>query len=132
MRYVILLPTVMAVLLPSLAPGQMMPRRRGPVAATANSGPYNGPAVTFHGTLKAITKKELVVDLDKTEPTEDQQSLTFRLSRKTKFLKNDQEIKPADLAVGAHLTIDATRDGDQKMSALNVMTGAPAAKPGGN
>ncbi len=79
-----------------------------------------------------LTKKELIVDLDKAGPTEDQQTLTFRLSKKTKFLKDDKEIKPADLAVGMHITVDATRDGDQKLSALNVMAPTPAAKAGAN
>ena len=103
-------------------------RRRGPVAATANSGPYNGPAVTFQGTLKALTKKEMVVDLDTKEPTDERQTLTFRLSKKTKFLKEDKEIKAADIAAGTHLSIEATRDGDQKLSALNVVAGVSAAR----
>lgn len=132
MRYVILFPALLALLLPGLSPAQYASRRRGPASATANSGPYNGPAVTFHGTVKALTKKELVVDLDKKEPTEDQQSLTFRLSKKTKFLQNDQEIKPTGIAVGAHITVDATREGDLKLAALNVIAGPPAAKPGAN
>ena len=123
MRYV-LLPVLLTLLLPGPAPAQYGARRRGPVSATATSGPYSGPAVTFHGTLKALTKKELIVDLD-AEPGQEQQSLTFRFSKKTKFLKDDKDIKPTDLAVGTHIAVDATRDGDQKLSALNVTTAPP-------
>jgi hypothetical protein len=70
------------------------------------------------------------VDLDPTDPSADRQSLTFRVSRKTKFLKGDQPIQPSDIEVGAHISLDATRDGDLKLSALNVVV-APPAKPGG-
>jgi hypothetical protein len=132
MRYPTLVTALLALLLPGISAAQYGYGRRGPSAATANSGPYTGPAVTFHGTVKVLTKKELIVDLDKAGPTEDQQTLTFRVSRKTKFLKDDKEIKPADFAVGMHITVDATRDGDQKLSALNVMAPDAAAKAGAN
>jgi len=66
---------------------------------------------------------------DQTDEQNGDQTLTFRVSRKTKFLKNDLEIKPADIPVGTHLTLDATRDGDLKLSALNVMVAPPPAKP---
>lgn len=96
-------------------------RRRSSVA-TATAGPYGGPAVTFNGTVKSMSKKEITIDLDAEE-----ESLTLRRSGKTKFFKNDQEIKADDITVGTHVTLDATRDGDQKLSALKVMV-APAAK----
>ena len=119
MRNVAVLPLLLLLLLPGLSWSQY--RRRGTGAATANPGPYKGPAVTFHGTLKALTRKELIMDLDLTESSEDRQTLTFRLSGKTKFFKNDREIKSADVAPGTHIALDATRGGDQKLSALNVM-----------
>jgi len=128
MRYIATLLVLLALLLPARLPAQYS-RRRGPVSATANSGPYGGPAVTFNGTVKALTKKELTVDLDRTDPGAERRSLTFRLSKKTKFLKDDQPIKPSDIEVGTHISLDATRDGDLKLSALNVMV-APPGKPG--
>lgn len=129
MRYIAMFPVLLALLLPARLPAQYS-RRRGPAAATANSGPYSGPAVTFNGTVKALTKKELTVDLDPTDPGAERQSLTFRLSKKTKFLKDDQPVKPSDIEVGTHIALDATRDGDLKLSALNVMV-APPGKPAG-
>jgi hypothetical protein len=127
MRHIAIFLVLLALLLPARLPAQYYPRR-GPVAATAHSGPYGGPAVTFNGTVKALTKKELVVDLDRPDPDAEQQSLTFRLSRKTKFLKGDQAIKLSDIEAGTHISLDATRDGDLKFSALNVMV-APPGKP---
>jgi len=128
MRHLAIFLVLLALLLPARLPGQYT-RRRGPVSATANAGPYGGPAVTFNGTVKALTKKELIVELDRPDPDAEQQSLTFRLSKKTRFLKDDQPVKPSDIEAGTHITLDATRDGDLKFSALNVMV-APQGKTG--
>ena len=95
--------------------------RRRTSVATATSGPYQGPAVTFQGTLKALSKKEIIIDLDGED-----QTLTLRRSGKTKFSQGDREIKPSDIQVGTHVTIDATREGDQKIAALHVMIAPPA------
>jgi hypothetical protein len=125
MRRFLLVSVLAALVLPVLSTAQVgYGRRRGPVAATATSGPYDGPAVTFQGTVKSLSKKELTIDVDAEE-----QSLTFRVIKKTKFLKDGKEIKLADIAEGTHVSIDATREGDQKLSALNVMV-APPAKAG--
>jgi len=131
MHYIAIFPLLLALLLPAQLPGQYSRRRS--TSATANSGPYGGPAVTFNGTVKVLTKKELTVDLDPADPDTERQTLTFRVSKKTKFVKADQPIKPSDVEVGAHISLDATRDGDLKFSALNVMvgpTGKPEAKTG--
>jgi hypothetical protein len=127
MRQTAILTMLLVVWLPARLPAQYSRRRLG--SATATSGPYNGPAVTFNGTVKTLTKKELTVDLDPADAGAEPQSLTFRLSKKTKFLKADQPIKPSDIEVGMHISLDATRDGDLKLSALNVIAGAPG-KPG--
>lgn len=129
MRHIAILTVLLALMLPARVPAQYS-RRRGPAAATATSGPYSGPAVTFNGTVKTLTKKELIVDLDPADAEAERQTLTFRLSKKTKFLKDDQPIKPTDIAAGTHISLDATREGDLKLSALNVIV-APLGKPGG-
>ncbi len=98
-------------------------RTRGP-NSTANPGLYGVPAVTFQGNLKELTKKELRIDVDS-----DGQSITFRISRKTHFLKDGKEIKPAGVALGTVVSVDATRDPDQKFSALNVVVSPPKSKP---
>ncbi|HWB95801.1 MAG TPA: hypothetical protein VG672_03840, partial [Bryobacteraceae bacterium] len=96
------------------APAQYYPRtRRGP-NSTLNAGAYGGPAVTLHGKLKQITNKEIVVE------SEEEQVIVLRRNRKTKFLKGDQEIKPADIPAGTQLSLDVTKDPEMKPLALNV------------
>ena len=71
-------------------------RLSAPVAhrtATATGGTYNGPAVTFHGTVKSLTKKEIIIDLDGAEP-DGEQTLTLRRSGKTKFFKDERRSRP--------------------------------------
>ena len=92
-------------------------RTRGPLT---NPGGYDGPAVTFRGNLKAISKKELRIDADS-----EQQSLTFRITRKTHFFKAGKEIKLSDVTVGTLVAVDAVRDPDQQFSALNVTVNPP-------
>jgi hypothetical protein len=127
MRYIAILTLLLGLFLPARLPAQYA--RRYPATATANAAPYNGPAVTFNGTVKTLTKKEVIVDLDRADPGADPQSLTFRISKKTKFLKDDQPIKLSDVEVGTHISLDATRDGDLKLSALNVRV-ASSGQPG--
>ena len=93
-------------------------RTRGPMSA--NPGSLNVPAVTFQGTLKALSKKELRIDVEGEE-----QSLTFRVSGKTRFTKDGKAIKPRDVTVGTIVAVDATRDPDQKFSASNVIVSPP-------
>ncbi len=123
MRYIAIFTVILALLLPARAPAQYS--RRLPASARTTAGPYNGPAVTFNGTVKTLTKKELIVDLDPADPDAERQSLTFRLSKKTKFLKGDQPIKASDIEVGTHISLDATRDGDLKFSVLNIIVAPP-------
>src|ERR1700677_862811 len=124
MRNILVWTALWVAMTAAVLPGQYLPGqcgRRRATAATATAGPYNGPAVSFNGTVKSLTKKEIIIDLDSEE-----ESLTLRRSGKTKFFKDDKEIKAADIPVGTHVTLDATRDGDQKLSALKVMVAPPA------
>ena len=98
-------------------------RTRGPIGANPNVTDL--PAATFQGNLRAISKKELSIDVVDAE----EQSLTFRVSRKTKFLKDGKEIKLKDVTPGIIVAVDATRDPDQKFSALNVIVDPPKPKP---
>jgi hypothetical protein len=119
MRTTVVLAAVCMLLVPLLVFGQYS-RRRSSVA-TATSGPYEGPAVTFRGTVKSLSKKQILVDLDGED-----QSLTFRFTGKTTFLRDEHEIKASDVAAGTHVVIDATREGDQKLAALKVTVVTPA------
>lgn len=97
-------------------------RRRIP---SANPTVSDLPAATFQGNLRALNKKQLIIDVVDTAD----QSLTFRISKKTKFLKDGKEIKLKDVSVGTLVAVDAQRDPDQKFSALNVVINPPKPKP---
>ena len=83
------------------------------------------PAGTFQGKLRAITKKDLTIDVADTAD----QTLTFHITHKTKFIRNGKQIKPGDVQPGTFVAIDAERDPDQKFSALNVIINPPKPKP---
>ncbi len=90
-------------------------RARRPLSnQTRNTGAYGGPAVTFHGKLKELTKREIVIE------TDGDQAFAIGRYRKTKFIKDNREIKPADIPIGALLTVDVTKDPDLKPLAVNV------------
>jgi len=104
-------------------PGYGRPR---PWIYGPNPGVNGEPAVTFQGNLKVLGKKELTIDV-----ATEQQSLTFRITRKTHFFKDGKEIKPAAVSVGTVVAVDAVRDPDQKFSALNVIVNPPKPKSDG-
>lgn len=114
---------IVALLSPVLVVGQVgYPRRtRGPT--TGSAGVYDGPAVTFQGKLKALTKKDLRIDTDT-----EQQSITFRVSSKTHFNKDGKPIKLSDVSLETIVQVDAVRDPDQKLSAINVIVSPPPPK----
>lgn len=101
-------------------------RRGASPNKTLNAGAYGGPAVTFHGTLKQVTKREIVI-----QTTGEDQALSIGRSHKTKFFQGDREIKPSDIPAGAALTLDVTEDPDLKPIAVNVFVDATPAKSAG-
>jgi hypothetical protein len=107
------------VLVPFLLAAQYRTPRRAPGANTGSTGAYNLPAVTFHGTVKQISGKEIVIVSD------EQQEITIHRTRKTKFLKSDKEIKPSDIPEGAAVTLDVTKAPDLSLLAVNVFVDAP-------
>ena len=109
-----------AVLVPAVMFSQYGRRTRG---TTANPGAYNTPAVTFQGKLKALSKKELIIDVDGSG-----ESLTFRVSGKTHFVKDGKDIKLKDVTLGTVVAVDANREPDLKFSALNVIVNPPKPK----
>jgi len=82
-----------------------------PVTATAPKGVL----MVFHGKLKVIDKKKIVIETD-----ENQQLLTIRLTGKTKFLNAGKEVKPATIDLQTPLTVDASQDTDASLLAVNV------------
>jgi hypothetical protein len=114
MRRVQIAAFVLSLLLAALAHGQYRGRRE-PATATACAGGIQGLVVTFHGALKKLTKKEILIQSD------ENQLMTIRCSGKTKFLdKDNKKIKPSDIDLETVVSIDASEDLDSKLMAINV------------
>ena len=105
--------------MPALLLAQYYPRpRRGIVPGTPNPGAYN-VAGSFHGKLKELTGKEITIE------TEDEQLVSIHRSRKTKFLKGTQTIKPSDIDLETKVTVDASEDVDLSLTAVSVTVDTP-------
>jgi len=84
---------------------------------------YQGLTATFHGKLKELNKKEIVLLND------DDQTVSIRRNAKTKFFGKDaKEVKPTELETDTVVTIDVSQDNDLKPTALKV-TADPGQKP---
>jgi hypothetical protein len=79
------------------------------------------PVATFHGTVRTINKKEIVVDMP------EDQSIAFHISHKTKFLKDAKPVKPASIGAGAPVTVDGKRDLLGNVEAVTVTLDTKAA-----
>lgn len=113
---------LLGALLPALLVAQYYPRvRRGVAPNTPNPGAYN-VAGTFHGKLKDLTNKEITIE------TEDSQIVSIHRSRKTKFLKGTQTIKPSEIDLESMVTVDATEEqAGLSLTAVSVTVDTPKA-----
>jgi hypothetical protein len=84
------------------------------------------PVATFHGTLRSINKKEIVLDL------QEDQSIAFHISHKTKFVKEAKAIKPSAIAAGAPVTVDGKRDLLGNVEAVTVTVDSSKKSPEGS
>ena len=78
------------------------------------------PVATFHGTLKSLSRKELVLEMP------GDQTITFNISHKTKFLKAGKPVKPGQIPEGTPLSVDGKRDilGNTEAVAVRVEASA--------
>ena len=109
----------MVLLLSSVLPAQS--RRRSP--QSVNPKNEKTPVADFQGTLKAIDNKEIVV------LTEGGQDLVFVRSKKTKFFLGTKEVKPEELAIGEHVTVEGYKDNVGDLRAENVIQESAPKRP---
>jgi hypothetical protein len=64
--------------------------------------------------LKQVKKKEILIQSD------DNQLLTFRRAKTTKFTQDGKDIKATDVDLETPVTIEANEDVDLRMVAVNV------------
>ncbi|MGA2215730.1 MAG: hypothetical protein ABSH31_20835 [Bryobacteraceae bacterium] len=98
------------------------PRTRSIAPGTPNPPAYKDVAGSFHGKLKELSSKEIMIE------TDDNQTVSIRRSRKTKFLEGKKSIKPTDIDLETLITIDASEDADLKLTAVNVTVDPPPKK----
>lgn len=124
-----ILALAIAIVLPAVSLSQNgYPRTRRSGSSKANPAPSSErvPNPTFEGTLKMLTKKEILIQL------QSEQTLSIRRDRKTRFVENDKEIKPDNIAVGTPLAIDVKEDLDLKPLAVRVVVNPPPPKSAEN
>lgn len=111
----------MGALAPALVLAQYYPRPiRGVYSpGTPKPGAYKNVAGSFHGKLKDLTSKEITLE------TDDDQVVSIHRSRKTKFLKGTQTIKPSDIDLESKVTVDASEDVDLSLTAIAVTLDTP-------
>jgi hypothetical protein len=118
------LASLLAVMLPVLLQAQGYPRRRAP-GSPGPLGSYKGVAGTFHGKLKSVSSKEIEIQ------NADDQLVTIRRSGKTKFFKNEKQIKPSEIEPETAVTIEAVEDMDLSILAVTVTVDPPPKKADG-
>jgi hypothetical protein len=107
-------------LLPAMLGAQGIYRtRRGGIPGSPNPGAYKGVAGSFHGKVKDLTKKEIMIQ------TDDDQTVSIYLSGKTKFLKGAAKIKPSDIDMETLVTVDASEESDLSLTAVDVIVDTP-------
>ncbi len=103
-----------------LAAQIMGPGRRGRVQGrgrqtTTGPSEVTNPAGRFTGTLQRLSDKTVSVEI-----ADSQQVIDFRCTRKTRFFKESDEIKASVFKSGDRVTVEATREFDGVLSAVNV------------
>ena len=123
MRDIIVLPVLVALLVPAFSSGQRgYPPGRRPeatAAPTATPWPTVMPPVMFRARLKSLTKKKIVVESDAGG------TATVRRTKKTKFFQDEKEIKPTDIPVGSSVALDLLRDPDYQFSVISLTVIGP-------
>ena len=93
--------------------------RRGGVRQSTSKAAGTDPSLTaavatFNGTLKAITRKDVTVDLDSGNTVE------FKLSKKTEFFFGEKKVTAKDLVAEAVVKIEGNKDGFGYLTATKI------------
>lgn len=91
-------------------PGLPWPHKRG----SSQKSTAEEPQAIAYGVLEKIDAKTLVLAAD------DTRIITYQLSDKTKFLRQQAEMKPSELKAGDRLEVAATEDNDGYLHAVTV------------
>lgn len=122
---------ILAITLSSSGWGQQRPVR-GRGGSTTGQGTSNDPGApkgvyaTSHGVVKSISKSALMMGM------EDGHEMTFRITRKTKFIagekQGNQEIKASAIESGQAVAVDAVTALDGSFEAVRIVLESPNIK----
>ena len=87
-------------------------------------GFYKAAVGIFRGTVKQLSNKEIVIENDS------KQMVSIRRSHQTKFLKNNQQIRPSDIDLETPVTIDAREASSVNLLAIKVSVDSPPTTTG--
>jgi hypothetical protein len=99
--------------------GQQSRRRQQQRGTSPDSSTPGNVLIRFEGTLTFASKKEIRIDV------EGDQSLDFRVTKKTAFYRGKAEITPKDLAANSHIVIEGRRELNGDLDAVNVWADEP-------
>jgi hypothetical protein len=124
MRKILRAALVLGMVLPAMMLAQYpynypYPQTRRSVGPNTPHPPAYNVAGSFHGKLKELNSKEILIE------TEDDQTVSIHRSRKTKFLKGKDSIKSSDIDLETMVTVDASEDVDLKLTAVSVTVDPP-------
>ncbi len=111
---------LLGAIFPAILSAQSIYRTRRGVGPGMPVPPaYKDVAGSFHGKIKSLTKKEIMIE------TGDEQTVSMRVSGKTKFYKGNEPIKATDIDMETLVTVDASEEADLKLTAINVIVDIP-------
>jgi hypothetical protein len=127
MRRILKAALLLGIVLPALLAQYPYPypqTRRSIAPGTPHPPAYKDVAGSFHGKLKELNSKEILIE------TDDDQTVSIHRSRKTKFLKGKESIKASDIDLETLVTVDASEDVDLKLTAVSVTVDPPPKNAG--
>jgi len=81
--------------------------------------PGTNVTVNVRGVLKGLSKNEILVETDQ------EHTISLRRTSKTKFLREDKEVKADDVSLDEKVNVDVAQDKDAKLMAVVVKLGPP-------
>lgn len=81
--------------------------------------PGTNVTVNVQGVLKGLSKNEILVETDQ------EHTISLRRTSKTKFLREDKEVKADNVSLDEKVNVDVAQDKDAKLMAVVVKLGPP-------
>jgi len=104
--------------------GGGVPTPRGGGKQPKNSKKDTAPLPNFRGKVKQMDSKSISLELD------DYRVMEFRVTGKTKFTKNGEDVKNPKFNPGDQVSVEASEEPDNSMTAVNVYWEKAAAAAG--